>query len=83
VEYNINITGHTGERELLNGFVAAAGTGTVVTPGQDVEASNAVQDNYIAQNYDSTDSEIYIVSITNLTGNTTTVGSSLQWVEVS
>jgi hypothetical protein len=83
VEYNINITGYTDGRELLNGFVAAAGTGMVVSPGQDVEASNAVQDNYIAQNYDSTDSEIYIVSITNLTSNTTTVGSSLQWVEVS
>jgi len=42
-----------------------------------------VQDNYIAQNYDSTDSEIYIVTATNLTGNATTVGASLQWVEVS
>ena len=84
VEYNTNITGYTGGRELLNGFVAASGTGTGnFTSAADQELSNAVQDNYIAQNYDSTDSEIYIVTATNLTGNTTTVGSSLQWVEVS
>ncbi len=83
VEYNVSATAHTDGRELLNGFVAASGTGTGnFTSAQDQEASNSVLDNFIAQNYDSTDSEIYAMVITNLTGTGTTVGAAFQWTEV-
>ena len=84
VEYNANISAFTDGRELLNGFVAAGGTGTGnFTSAQGTQVSNAMQDNYLAQNVGSTDSEIYIVTATNLTAQATTAGATMQWVEVS
>lgn len=86
VEYTHDITSFTSSfgRELLSGFVPAAGTGTGnFSSAQGIQQSNALQDNYIAQNIDSTNSEIYIVTVTNLTGDATTAGVSMQWGEVS
>lgn len=83
VEYNSNISAFTDGREILNGFVAASGTGTGnFTSARDVQQGNAALDNYIAQNYSSTDSEIYILAATNLTADTTTIGGGLQWHEI-
>lgn len=83
VEYNTNISAYLNGRELLNGFVpAAAAVGNNPISAKDTEASNAVQDNFIAQNYDSTDSEIYLVTTRNLTATATTAGATLQWTEI-
>lgn len=82
VEYNVSATAFTDGRELSNGFIPASGTGNAISPSQDTEQSNALSDNFIAQNYYSTDSEIYVVVLTNLTGTATTVGASMQWGEV-
>ena len=38
--------------------------------------------NYIVQNYDSTDSEIYAIVVTNIGGSSTTVGVGIQWREI-
>ena len=73
--------------ELLNGFVAAgtagagggAGTGFSTT-SQRQGSKNRI--NYIAQNYDSTSSEIYAIVATNLTGTNTDVIASMVWKEV-
>lgn len=82
-EYNANLTAYTDGREFINGFVPAGGTGTGnFTSAQATEVSNAVQDNFIAQNLDSTDSEIYLITATNLTANATTVAARLQWQEI-
>lgn len=83
VEYNITGTAFTDGRELLNGFVPASGQNVnVLTSAQNTEQGNALSDNFITQNFDSTDSEIYIVAVTNLTSTATTVGASIQWAEV-
>jgi hypothetical protein len=47
----------------------------------DANASDARQ-NYISQNYDSTDSEIYIIAVTNIGTTSTTAGASVQWREI-
>lgn len=83
VEYNTSISGFTDGREILNGFVAASGTGTGnFVSAQDVQQGNASIGNFIAQNYDSTDSEIYLVVATNLTADQTTIGAGIQWEEI-
>ena len=83
MEYNINISGYTDGRELLNGFVPAGGTGQGnFQSAQNTQISNALSDNYIAQNFNSTDSEIYVVVATNLTANATTAAATMQWAEV-
>jgi hypothetical protein len=38
--------------------------------------------NFIAQNYSSTDSEIYVITAKNLTADTTNVGGSVLWTEI-
>jgi len=85
VEYNVTAVSSSlaTERELLNGFVFAGGTGVGNaiagignTPGVDTKI------NYIAQNYDSTDSEIYALVVTNMTSTNTDVGVGMTWKEV-
>lgn len=90
VEYNATATGTGNTFSTLDGgFVAAGlvgqGQGNVTplsTTGSPNPASSSKK-NFIVQNYDSTDSEVYCVKITNIgTANTTAVGVSLQWREV-
>lgn len=84
VEYNANISAFIDGRELLSGFAPAGGQGQGnIASAQGIQTSNSMQDNYIAQNVGSTDSEIYIVTATNLTAQATTAGATMQWVEVS
>jgi hypothetical protein len=83
VEYNATATGYTGGHELLNGFVAAGGAGvgnTISGTGQRAGSTNKI--NYIAQNYDSTNSDMYVVVVTNLTANSTDVAAGMVWKEV-
>ena len=83
VEYNITATGYTDGHEFLNGFVAAGGAGvgnTISGIGQRPSTSNKV--NYITQNYDSTNSEIYAVVVTNMTSTSTDVGAGIVWKEI-
>lgn len=83
VEYNTNISAFTDGREILNGFVAASGTGTGnFNSARDSQLGNATIGNFMAQNYDSTDSEIYLVVAKNLTADATTVGAGMQWQEI-
>jgi hypothetical protein len=73
--------------ELLNGFTAAgtagggggAGTGFSST-SQRAGSKNRI--NYIAQNFDSTNSDMYGIVVTNLTGTSTDVGVGMVWKEV-
>lgn len=83
VEYNDTATAYTDGRELLNGFVAAGGTGTGnFNSSTDSTLGVSTRINYIAQNYDSTDSEIYVIVATNLTGTATTAAAGLEWIEI-
>ena len=69
--------------ELLNGFVGAAGQGLgnfASSVSQRQGSKSKI--NYIAQNFDSTSSEMYGIVATNLTTTTTNVIASMVWKEV-
>jgi hypothetical protein len=73
--------------ELLNGFVAAGSAGGGGGPGTGFSSTSQRQGsknkiNYIAQNYDSTSSEMYGIVVTNLVGTATDVIVSMVWKEV-
>jgi hypothetical protein len=69
---------------LLGGFIFAGGVGggnnvagQAQTPGIDTRV------NFIAQNFDSNNSEIYVLAMKNMNGSTATdVGGTLMWREV-
>lgn len=73
--------------EMLNGFVGATTAGGGGGPGVGASGTSQRQGsrnkiNYIAQNYDSTSSEMYGIVVTNLTTTTTDVIASMVWKEV-
>lgn len=84
VEYNSAATSFTGGDEIDNGWVAASNQGNnraAGTPSSNIPSS--AKKNYIVQNYDSTDSEIFVVVVTNLDATTpTNVGVGIQWREI-
>lgn len=83
VEYNVDATAFTDGDEIDNGFVGASTQGSQKAggaPGSNIPSS--AKKNYIVQNYDSTDSEIYVVVVTNLGAQNTNVGVGMQWREI-
>jgi len=83
VQYNATCTAFTGGDEMDNGFVGASTQGSQKAGG--APASNLPSEakkNYIVQNYDSTDSEIYVVVATNIGSQSTNVGVGWQWREI-
>lgn len=80
IEYNAGATAYTDGKVFASGYVSAA-VGNRGSVNSDSSASNA-RENYIAQNFDSTDSEIYMIAVTNLGPTSTTAGCSMQWREV-
>jgi len=83
VQYNVDATTWTDGDEMDNGWVGASTQGSQKAGG--APASNmpsSAKKNYIVQNYDSTDSEIYLIVATNLGSQSTQVGAALQWREI-
>lgn len=83
VEYSANATSYTDGDEIDNGWVTATNNGVNLSSG--APSSNlpsTAKKNYIAQNYGSTDSEIYVIVATNLSGTATNVGAAIQWREI-
>ena len=83
VQYNATCTAYTDGSPLDNGWVGASTQGSMKAGG--APASNvpsAAKKNYIVQNYDSTDSEIYVLVATNIGAQSTDVGVGLQWREI-
>jgi len=83
IEYNTDCTAFSDGDELDNGWVGASTQGSQKAGGS--PASNipsSAKKNYIVQNYDSTDSEIYLVVATNLGAQNTNVGVGMQWREI-
>ena len=84
VEYNAVATAFSGGEVIDSGW-APASSQNVNKPFANVSPGSPpslAKKNFIAQNYSSTDSEIYAVVITNLSASNTSVGVSLQWREV-
>jgi hypothetical protein len=84
VEYNVTATGTPAGDVIDGGFIAAnsqsggKNSSGSITPN----LPSASKKNFIAQNYGSTDSEIYVLVATNIGADTTTVGASMQWREI-
>jgi len=83
VQYNATATAFGVNNEILNGFAAADTQGTKrVAQGSGKDIGPTAKKNYIVQNIDSTNSEIYAIVVTNIGGSSTTVGVGVQWREV-
>jgi hypothetical protein len=83
VEYCVDATAYTEGDCIDAGWVGASTQGALKAggaPGPDLPSS--AKKNYIVQNYDSTDSEIYVLVATNLGTQSTTVGVGMQWREI-
>jgi hypothetical protein len=83
VQYNESATNFSTYDEIMNGFAAAdtlGGKSVAQASGKDIGPS--AKKNYLVQNYDSSDSEIYAIVVTNIGAASTTVGVGLQWREV-
>ena len=83
VEYNVTATSFVSGSALIGGVVSTGtggsgnnSAGTQQTPGVDTKV------NFISQNYASNDSEIYVLSMKNMTGTATNVIGTLMWKEV-
>lgn len=83
VEYSTSATAVTGGQVMLSGFVGA----NSLNPNQAnplVQHQSGVvnRQNFIIQNYDSTDSEIYVLVAKNMTTSTTNIGGTMLWSEI-
>lgn len=83
VEYNTSATAWTDGKVTLSGYVGAnALNANQAQPALQNASGVNTKLNFIAQNYDSTDSEIYVLTAKNLTIDTTNVGGTLTWNEI-
>jgi hypothetical protein len=91
VQYNITATSSlttTGGIRVASGFVAATSTtggGATKTPGADALINvSASKRNFIANNFDCTDSQIYVIAVQaiTLTGGSCNLRVSAQWREI-
>lgn len=83
VEYCVDATAYSDGDTLDVGWVSASTQGSQRVGGSpSSNIPSAAKKNYIVQNYDSTDSEIFVVVVTNLGASSTTVGIAAQWREI-
>ena len=83
VEYNSLANAFTGGETIDGGYLAATTQGSQKSAGAPPsDLPSSAKKNYIVQNYNSTDSEIYVVVVTNIGSTDGTVRVSLQWREI-
>ncbi len=83
VQYCVDMTTWTHGDELDNGFVGASTQGSQKAGGAPAaNMPSTAKKNYIVQNYDSSNSEIYLVVATNIGSQSTNVGAGFQWREI-
>ena len=83
VEYNVSATAYTDGKILLSGFVGANSLNiNQANPLVQNQSGVSNKQNFIAQNYSSTDSEIYVLIAKNMTANNTNVGGTMLWSEI-
>ncbi len=83
VEYNVGATAFTDGEQIDGGYIAATTQGSQKSAG--APPSNipgTAKKNYIVQNYNSTDSEIYVIVVTNIGSADGTARVNLQWREI-
>jgi len=83
VEYNATATAFSNPDVMDTGFCASAVNGGNKSGGSpSANLPSAAKKNYIVQNFDSTDSEIYVITATNIDTKSTNVGVGMQWREI-
>ncbi len=83
VEYNPTATAYSDGKVLLTGFVGANSLNiNQANPLVQNQSGVGNKQNFIAQNYNSTDSEIYVLVAKNMTANTTNIGGTMLWSEI-
>jgi len=83
VEYNAGATAFTDGEIIDGGYVSATTQGSQKSAGAPPSnIPSSAKKNYIVQNYDSTDSEIFVVVLTNIGSADGTARVSLQWREI-
>lgn len=82
VMYNQNPTSYSDGQEFGNGYIAASSQGNNIFSDRGAETGSNAKRNFIAQNIDCTDSQVYVIIATNLTGSSTTVGGGFSWREI-
>jgi len=83
VEYLVSGSGYVDGKPLLTGFVGANSLNpNQANPQVAAQAGVANKQNFLTQNYGSTDSEIYVLIAKNMTANTTNVGGTMLWSEI-
>ncbi len=83
VEYNVGATAFTGGEQIDGGYISATTQGSQKSAGAPPSnLPSSAKKNYIVQNYDSTDSEIYVIVVTNIGSADGTARVSLQWREI-
>jgi hypothetical protein len=83
VEFNSDITAFTDGEEIDNGFVGASTQGSQKAAGSPPSnLPSEAKKNYIVQNFNSTNSEIFLVEAKNLGSQATNVGIGIQWREI-
>lgn len=82
-EYNTSMSLATGGKTLLAGFVPANSQNPQqANPLVASQTGVSNKQNFITQNYTSTDSEIYVLIAKNMTSTTTNVAAALTWAEI-
>ena len=86
VEYNQTATGvgTTLFENFMSGY-ASGDSENVKKPAatsSNIQSGPTSKKNFLSQNYDSTNSEIFSVIVTNIGSNSTNVGVSLRWKEI-
>jgi hypothetical protein len=84
VEYIDTAISSTDGEEISNGFVAASAQNSQkpVATSSSAETGPTAKKNFITQNYDSTNSEIYVLEVTNIGTVSTVVSVGMQWREI-
>lgn len=83
VEYNDGATAFTDGEQIDGGYLAATTQGSQKSAGAPPSnIPSSAKKNYIVQNFDSTDSEIFVVVVTNIGSADGTARVALQWREI-
>lgn len=83
IEYNAGATAYTDGEEIDGGYLSATTQGSQKSAGSPPSNQpSTAKKNYIVQNYDSTDSEIFVVVVTNIGTADGIARVGMQWREI-
>jgi hypothetical protein len=86
VQYNANALSYFDGEEIDNGYITAAtgagGSGKNIPGTLSPNNPSTAKKNFITQNFYSSNSEVFVITVTNLTTDVTFVSAGVQWREI-